>query len=397
MKRWIVAAIVLGVLTGCQQQDPKAHKKEVLKKWYDARAEVLCGLGNEQLKVGQLENAAKAANESLAMDKDCIRARVLLGKVFIEQGQYTSAVRELTAAREAEPAVAEVHYLLGVAQEKSGDLEGALDSYRKALELDSSSTDPILAIGEVLVGMGQVDEALAYIEQNMTVAPNQPGIYELAGRLAEMLGDYDKAEHYCQSACDLDYKNACYLESLAQAQFRTGRYGPAAESLEKLSASPDYKDRSWVYLMRGECLLELGRTEEAREAYYKVSELEPSNITGWLGLAKASLAMSDFPRAMGAAREALKLDATDADAAMVFGYVLLHDRQTARALTVLTGAAAAHPLDVTLKCLLGRAYAASGHEDQARRCYADAFQVEPDNTLVHELLAATAPIAPGPE
>jgi Flp pilus assembly protein TadD len=82
---------------------------------------------------------------------------------------------------------------------------------------------------------------------------------------------------------------------------------------------------------------------------------------------------------------------------MVLGYVLLRDRQADQALAVLTGAAAAHPQDATLRCLLGRAYAASGHEDQARRCYAAAFQVEPDNALVHELLAATAPIAPGPE
>jgi tetratricopeptide (TPR) repeat protein len=389
--------IVLGLLSGCQQQDPKAHKKEVLKKWYDARAEVLCGLGDEDLKVGQLENAAKVANEALAMDKDCVRPRVLLGRVYIEQGQYLLAAKELTTALEAEPSVAEVHYLLGVAQEKSGDLEAALSSYRKALELDSSFTDAILAIGEVLVEMDQVDEALAYIEQNMTVARNQPGIYELAGRLAEMVGDYDKAERYCQLACDLDYTNGCYLESLARAQFRLGRYGPAAGTLEKLTAAPAYKDRAWVYLMKGECLSAMERTLEAHEAYYKASELEPGNRAAWLGLAKTSLTMGDFPRAMGAAREALKLDATDADAAMVLGYVLLRDRQADQALAVLTGAAATHPQDVILKCLLGRAYAASGRGDQARWCYAAAFQIEPDNALVHELLAATAPLAPGPE
>jgi tetratricopeptide (TPR) repeat protein len=395
MKKWIIAAVVLSLLAGCQQKDPKASKKEVLNRWYDAREEVLCGLGNEHLKIGQLEDAAKMAREALAMDQDCVVAHVLLGRVHIEQGQYALAVKELTTAGELKPSTAEIHYLLGVAQEKNGDLEAALTSYRKTLELDSTCTYAILAIGEVLVEMDKVDDAMAYVEQNMVVARNQPGIYELAGRLAMMLEDYDKAVRYYQFAHDLDYTNACYLESLARVQFLARQYGPAVESLQTLAATEAYKNRAWVYLMKGECLLALGRAGEAREACYQASDLDPGNLAVWLCLAKASLAMGDFPRAVCAAREVLKLDATNADAAMVFGYVLLRDRQADQALAVLSGALTTHPQDATLRCLLGRAYAASGRNDQAKQCYAAALQAEPENVLAKELLTAVTSAKPG--
>ena len=59
MKRWIIAAAVLGVLAGCAPPQ-EAARQESFKRWYTARAEVLCALGEENLRVGQLDNAAKA-------------------------------------------------------------------------------------------------------------------------------------------------------------------------------------------------------------------------------------------------------------------------------------------------------------------------------------------------
>jgi tetratricopeptide (TPR) repeat protein len=280
-----------------------------------------------------------------------------------------------------------VHYLLGVAQEKGGELESAMASYRKAYELDATCLEAILAIGEVLVEMDEPAEALTYVEQHLKVVQNSPGAFELAGRLAMMLEDYDKAERYCQVARDLDSKNPCYLESLARAQFLGGRYASAVATLEELAVADAYKDRAWVYLMRADCLLALGRPGEAQEACRQASELEPGNPAAWSGLAKAHLAMADFHRAMCAAREAMKLDDTDSTAAMVLGYVLVRDGQAEQAVAVLTPACTANPQDATLRCLLGRAYAAAGNAEGAKECYAAALGAEPDNVLARELAA----------
>ncbi|MCJ7545179.1 MAG: tetratricopeptide repeat protein, partial [Phycisphaerae bacterium] len=330
--------------------------------------------------------------EALALDASCVHARVLLGKVYIEQGHYTLAATELEVARDIQPASPEVHYLLGIARERTQQLDLALASYRQALALDATYVDAILAIGEVLAEMEQPAEALAYVEESIPAAPNRPDIYELAGRLAMILCEYDKAERYCQSACDLDYQNPCYIEALARAQFFAGRYDRAAKSLQQLSTASSHKDRAWVYVMLSECLLTEGRAGEAYEASYRATELDPSSADTWSGLAKASLAVGDFFRAACAAKEAVRLNVSDLDIVMVLGYALLRSGQAREALAVLTDASAAHPEDVTLKCLLGRAYAALGQQDQARRCYVAALQAEPDNVVAQELLAQSPPL-----
>jgi tetratricopeptide (TPR) repeat protein len=392
MRRWMIGTVLLGVLAGCVQEPPTLAREDLIKRWHVARAEVLCGLGAEHLKVGQLTNAAKAAKEALALDPGCMPARVLLGRVYIEQGEYKLAVDELQAVRDAEPSRAEAHYLLGVALEQLQELDLALASYRQALEVDPKYIEAILAIGEVLAELEQPAEALAYVEEHIPSAPNHPGIYELAGRLAMILCEYDKAERYCQAAHDLDYQNSCYTEALALAQFFAGRYDRAAMSLQQLIAAPTHKDRAWPYVMLGECLLALGQAGEAREAYFRATELGPGNADTWSGLSRASLAVGDFYRAACAAKEAVRLDSSDIGIVMVLGYALLRSGQADEALAVLTEASAAYPDDVTLKCLLGRAYAAAGQREQARRCYVAAVEAEPDNVVARELLAQSLPV-----
>lgn len=391
MKRWIVAVVALGMLSGCVQQG-KTAQEEALKRWSVARSDVLRGLTSEYLKVGQLDSAAKAAKEALTLSPDCADARVLLAKVNIEQGQYEDAARELKVVREARPSDPGVHYLLGVAREKNQELELALASYREALSCAPTYTDAIVAIGEVLAEMQQPADALAYVEENLPSSPNHPGMYELAGRLAMMVTDYDKAERYYQSAHNLDYQNSCYLEALAQAQFSAGHYDRAAASLQELIAAPQYADRAGVHRMLGECLLVLGRPQEAYGAWCRATELDPGVPGSWQGLARAALSQGDFYRAISAAREAVALAPQDIETAMVLGYALLRNGQADQALTVLGAVSAAHPKDATLKCLLGRAYAAEGRNDKARRCYVDAVQAEPDNVVALELLAQSPPL-----
>jgi tetratricopeptide (TPR) repeat protein len=391
MKRWIIAALVLGLLTGCVRQTQDAARKESLKRWYSARAEVLCGLAVENLKVGQLTSAAKAAKESLGLDAGCLKSRVVLAKVYIEQGQYENAVQELEIVKDAEPGSPEVHYLLGVAHEKLQQPEQALACYRQALAIDSGYVDAVLAIGEVMAEMEQPADALAYIEEHMPATANNPAIYELAGRLAMILCDYDRAERYSQAAHDLDYQNACYMEALARAQFSGGRYDRAAASLQQLSETAAYKKQAWVYVMLSECMLSLGRPADAYDAAFRATEIAPTGADAWSSLARASLATGDFFRASCAAREALRLNSSDTGAALVLGYSLLRNGQASEAVTALTEATTAHPQDATLKCLLGRAYAATGQRERARQCYVQAWEAEPDNVVAQELLGRSDP------
>jgi len=388
MNRIVTSAIVLVSLTGCNLRSVPEARKEAYSRWCRTRAQIIHGVAIEHFRVGQLDKARGKILEALALDADYWDARLLLSKIYIEQGKFTLAVDELTKVRQACNESPEVLYLLGVAQEKAGLLDDALISYRRSQALDGSDASAVMAASEVLANQGLVRQAQLYVESYLSLADDEPGMYELAGRLAMMQKEYGRAAEQYRHACDLDPDNLSYVESLARAQFFAGSHREAMESLKSLLASPDYNPGAWLYTMLGDCYMAADRPRTARDSYLRASEIAPSTSGVWTNLAGAFLALGDQARAILNARKALSLDPTLLDATLLLGYALLRDGQITRSRSVLTQATGTHTGSAELYCLLGRAHAAAGDEAEAMRCYAKAMRIEPDNALARELFGA---------
>lgn len=388
MKRLAVVLIVLGLAAGCNMQPVKEAKQDAYKRWYETRAQLLYGLAEDQYKAGELLKARSTANEVLGLDSQHRQGRLLLAKINIEEGEYPAAVDLLSRLESENPKSAEVLYLLGVAQENRGLFQDALVSYRRAQELDPSDLAPIIAATEVLAAQGDLKQAQAYVESYISLAGNNARMYELAGRLAMMLNDPGKAAGYYQQACDLNSANRQSAEMLGEALFMDRQYERAAQALAPLTAAPDYSAPAWVHTMLGDCYMAMDRARQAREAYAQATELSPSDPGAWCNLAKAALAAEDMPRAIVAARQALRLDGNCQDASVLLGYAMLRDGDVDRARAVLADAAGRHPASAELRCVLGRVHAAAGDGESARRCYAEALRIEPGNVLAAQLLAA---------
>lgn len=388
MKTYRMIAVLLVALAGCQRGTTSEDAKiDARQRWQITRANVLVSIAEEHLKVGQLDKAASKASEAVSLHEDCNDARVLLGRIRIEQGKYGPAVAVLDSALQREPNRAEVYYFLGAAQEKMRLLDPALASYRRAYELDPTSLDPIVAATEVLVAMNRPREAEVYIESFLSQADNHPEVYELAGRLAVMQKESDRAVRYFQQACDLDTHNARYQEMLAKALVSAEHFNDAAQTLAGLTERDDYDCPTWVYTMLGDCHLAMQQPEKARQAFWTASERSSDDPGCWADLAKASLMLGDVERATVAAEQALRLQRNHLDATLLLGYAQLRSGDPRKAIELLTRATVAHPDNSTVRCLLGRAHAATGNSPQAVRCYTQALECDPDNELARRLLA----------
>jgi tetratricopeptide (TPR) repeat protein len=385
MRKWIPALLSLALLAGCAANE---RRLESYKRWYSARAKMLYGVALEHLKVGQLDKARNKAQEALTLDPDFAPGRLLMAKVEIEQGQYGRAAERLEQLRKDWPDSAEVVYLFGVAQEKEGKLEGALESYRQAQALDTENLGGVTAAGEVLVALDRIDEAEKYVAGYLPEADNEPALYELSGRIAVMRGDYATAVARFQRARDADYENPFYQEWLGRAEYLAGQHTEAIATLKELVLCRDYEPPAWIHKTRGDCHMALKQYAQARDAYVAARQKKPESPEAWADIAKAALALQDAPRAILSAREALRLDAGCEEAALILGYALLVDGQTRDAISALDAAVRAHPRNGTLRCLLGRAYEASGDSASAERCYQAAVLVDPSNELARALLAA---------
>jgi len=388
MKKWIAAALVLAVVTGCEKSTFSESKAEAQSRWLQARAVMFCQLARNRLEAGQVDAAAESVGRALAIQPDFPPARLLAAKVLIQQGKYAEAAARLRGEMDACPDSAEIAYLLGVALEKSGELTEALASYRRAYGLEETNLAAVQAAAEVLVALGEPKQAQMLVETFLPKASQDAGMQELAGRLAAMHGQCARAAGYYARACDLDYHNVCYQECLARARFGAGQFDAALDVLSELARREGYTPPAWVHMMMGDCHMAAGRSAAAFEDYFRASELAPKEAAVWRSLARSALAMKDDARAVLAARKALQLDGQDAESAAILGYALIRNGQAEEACKVLRHASDGHPTDGTLLCLLGRAHAAAGDQEQALRCYTAALEADPTSVVARELLAA---------
>jgi cytochrome c-type biogenesis protein CcmH/NrfG len=114
----------------------------------DSEAQVLCGYA--LLELGQL-TAARSAFESAGKDTSNVDALVGLGQVYERQGgdQLDLAISCFTRASEARKDDGRILRLLGLAQEKRGDVVGALGSFRRSLKILPGQEDLIPLIREL--------------------------------------------------------------------------------------------------------------------------------------------------------------------------------------------------------------------------------------------------------
>ncbi len=369
MKRQVILALLLAAMSGCQFHNEQ--KEAAYKRFDSARAQLLCGVGERHLKVGDVDDARVSALEALSLDPDYVPARILLAKALLEKGRYAQAVRELRKAEAIAPEDPQVSYLLGVALENQGEYVQAVELYRKACDRDPTDAGYLTALAEVLVAMDKPREALDLLEKGLGQADEPLSALALAGEMAMLVKELAKAAGFFQRCLDMDPESILLREKLAKARFFAGQYSEALGDLSRLSKHPRYRDQAlWVHMMTGDSHMALGRPGPAGVAYRAAVRLDPDAAPAWTRLA---------------ARRALALSRDFLEATIVLGYAMLREGNPAQAEAVLAAAAEKYPNDATIRCLLGRCYAALGQKERAAACYEQALKCDPEHQLARSL------------
>jgi Flp pilus assembly protein TadD len=81
------------------------------------------------------------------------------GRKALEAKDFNGAVGHFTKAVEAEPKNADAHSMLGYSYRKQGTFDKSMESYQRALKLDSNHRGAHEYLGELYLEMNQVDNA----------------------------------------------------------------------------------------------------------------------------------------------------------------------------------------------------------------------------------------------
>ena len=137
------------------------------------------------------------------------------------------------------PSSPQFDIILGDAQHRTGDLAGAVASYREALLLDPQSERALRSLGVTLADQGESAQAIATLDQATALFPTSAVLFYEKGRAKVRTGAQDQGIIDLQRALDLEPDLAPARNELGLAYAQTGRLVDAErEFRDSLSVDP---------------------------------------------------------------------------------------------------------------------------------------------------------------
>jgi putative PEP-CTERM system TPR-repeat lipoprotein len=248
----------------------------------------------KRLEQGDVNAAVIQLKNALQQDPENYAARLLLGEIYVRQGAFADAEKELRLAVEGSP-TDQGRILLSQA------LLG-LNRYQEALDgLAVEPGDPELRLaanlikGQALIGLGRLDEAEAVAMQILRGEALQPEANLMAARIAALEGDQGEAARRAEMALQA-------RPGWLDAQLMKTQLLVQAGSLQEALAAADQAIESnpaalAPALVKTEILTNLGRYDEAGKTLQTVLETTPDNPQALYLQASLAAHRSDFAEA----------------------------------------------------------------------------------------------------
>ena len=258
-----------------QKQDFKealrAYQKAYQKK---VKTELLYQMGLAHLQLGELEQAAKYAQEGInskGSKSELAQMHYLLAKIQFEQKQYSEADINTRHALSAEPNNSSYHKLLGDINYERNVTSLAISEYNQALKLDPSLAKELhYKLGRAYFLNRQFNEALEQyklaIHQDSTFAEaylDLGNLYYWGNKFSEALWAYEEYLRLRPGTTEVSL-------NLGKMYFSSRQYEPAIEYLSKALATKP--DREALYIL-AQSYQETKNYTEAEKFYAEYEKL----------------------------------------------------------------------------------------------------------------------------
>ena len=368
---------------------------------YQALARDYLIVGNEKAALGFMEKAVHA-------DPGSVRARRFLSMLYARTGDLDDAIRQseqiiemqeyspqevfhLVALylREKKPEKAitllkelqrrhpspEVRMRLASVYSMTGRMGQAETLYRKLLQEYPALEEVALALGNLLEECGKKEEARAVYEDALQQRPTHERIRRRLGELYLSTKQWDRAIVHFKKLP----QNPEIMQNLAMAYYHLQAYEDcrriARDALER------YGDDAPLYYYLGRSLTEMENFPEALKAFQNLIRLDEHSEDGWVNAGYVNLCMKHYAEAQSLLKQGLELLPHNSKMWFFLGVATANLKDFQRAVAALKKAVTLDPENVTYLFELGRVQERAGQFDEGIRTFEKLLSVDPEYTL----------------
>ncbi len=240
--------------------------------------------GNAHLARGERDLAEESYLHSLALDDLYDQTYLLLADFYSRQGDDEKAVdllKQGIEAMDANPRVRPtlpMYSYLGVAQARTGDTEGAIESYLAVINRRPKDVPALRNLAILYRDLGQPEEGVKWVEKALeAVNPQRLGdlrdLHRVAIELYQQLDDDEGLISHYQALRELDPTDANILRNLYNLYLKQENWNQAVETLQALmQLEPNEYHHP---LAMAQILAQNGQPDAARQFAERALELAP--------------------------------------------------------------------------------------------------------------------------
>jgi tetratricopeptide (TPR) repeat protein len=283
------------------------------------------------------------------------------GVQFLTENNLADAQQKLLNAAKQDPKSATAWYNLAICQYRMGADDDALESAKKAFEVNPSYSRAAVLLSVLHLRRGQAAQAVAVVDDALAKRPGDAMLLGAKARALVANAEYNRALDACVEALRLDQSNPEVMRYLAEAYLGLGRVGLARLALERAyevytgeevkaaisgeeSSGPARKQYelrsaqgggSWrgvgaeavtreaglahIHYLYGRLYMADGEWESARDQFRKATQLRVDYAEAWNNLGVCWIVARKGDEAVEAVNKALELQPTWIEARINLG------------------------------------------------------------------------------
>lgn len=401
--------VVLLVVSGLfrvsnAQQRPPSHAN----KQQPASLPVNLQAAESLIQQGRFDEAKAKIEEELHRNPSSVEGYNLLGLLYSEQRDYTSAVDAFQHALKIAPSSTKTHNNLGNIYVAQGKADLAEKEFRTTLRIERANQEANYNLGLLLLGKGSPAEAIRYLElvrpANVPTRLNLIRAYFESNRPQEALRmaaelssqnekdvqlhftlglllasekQYERAQSELERADALQPGTFEILYNLGQAYLRSGDYAKAEIALNRaLKLKPDSPETLGLL---AQVYSKESRPLDALELLTRAHRLAPEDVDVILLMAEVSISQNYFEDAIPLLESGLKIAPQRADLVAALGESYFMGGKAEKAIEIFQKLLQLDPSPRSY-LYLGLSYRYLGRFDDATHYFQEGLKLDPNNT-----------------